>query len=367
MFSASFSMAEDPVIYQDEIEARYLQDRYPEYYRHKNEAARLKEEIKESWKKPNSRSERQNLEKARANAEEKARRIRTQAIHELRDTSPNNVNSTTYQKILSERKSPQATSSSGDSKFKQENEAWHQKQKPIFDAQDARLEALKVNADPKSTSYFVMDEAAKGTPGYITELKLTAQQKAQVIQAAEDYNKLLNPFKGTSADDIYDRLKVISQGEMGSVKSAEDFKKILSQMSDLNRKLESATSKEELLATAKELKSLTSPHTKALTTYFGQTDYKITFGGAEPFIDKGNDRIFLDEVGKVKRIVKSGGSKITGATNIKKALVTLGLSATALSVSAGAMADEAVNAAASEPTKTSPANFKAKDWVDGAR
>ncbi len=320
MLSASYSRAEDPVISDQAIRDRYLQNRYPEYYSDKNEEAILKEKIKATWEKKNSHIERQNLEKELAVVKERASRIYKQAIHELRDTSPNNVNSTTYKEILEERKTPQATSQSGNSKFKQENEEWYQKQKPIFDAQDARLEALKVNVDPKSTSYFVMSEAAKGTPNYITELQLTANQKAQVIQAAEDYNKLLSPFKGSGAEDIYARLKVISQGEMGRVKSAEDFKKILSQMYDLNKKLESATSKEELLASAKELKSLTSPHTKALTAYFGQTDYKISFGGPEAFIDKGKDRLFLDEVGKVKRIVTNGGSKITGSASIKKVL-----------------------------------------------
>ena len=45
----------------------------------------------------------------------------------------------------------------------------------------------------------------------------------------------------------------------------------------------------------------------------------------------------------------------------------LGLGATALSASALSMADEAVNTTASEPSKAAPpANFKAKEWVDGA-
>lgn len=369
MISASFSHAADSAIVQQDILARHIQDTRPEYYSYEQRVLGLQDEIKATWRyqkeEPRSNAyyeqRRRELRYELINTEERMRRIRGTAISQLED---NAVSNKVYDRILEDQKSSQTKVQMDHEKFikdyRQNFDEYAKANKPEWDANAARTKAYSQNTDLKNSNYYSINEAAKGTPGFINEIKLTAGQKAQVVGATADYNELVRIFKGTHIEEVYARLRVLGGGKVADVSNADELKANFLRMKELSKEIEKADSKESLLAMTKELKSLSKPHMAVINEYRTR-GYKIFFGFRDPMIQSGTDHILLDETGKVKGVMKGGMTAIKGKANIKAALGAAGLSA--LLISPMVMADEAPAAATTGKTT----GFESKNWAEGVR
>jgi hypothetical protein len=244
---------------------------------------------------------------------------------------------------------------------------WLLEQKSAQDAHDALLRANQVNADPKVPKFALINEKLKGQPGFITELELTKAEKAKIVDVMKDYNDLKTPFKGSSPESVFGKLKVISNGKIGPGEDSNSFVKKLQNIDRLMTELDSARSKEELLAKTAELDKLMKPSVNALKLYFAR-EYSITFG-AVPIVQRDGKQVVLDEVGNAVKVVgpdvfKEGkfvrpGKVITGKEGVRKALIGLGLSSIAVS----SMASEVETPDVVAPTK----GFSSHDWAIGAK
>lgn len=365
IMSTQFAMAAEPISQQMVLE-KVLEVRYPKYYSLRYQAMGIEDQIKDTWrlqaKNPGSKDyytgQRQSLRRMLVGVEEHSSRLKKQAIHDLENK---NVQEYFIQGIQDQRESARFEALDAEEARKRASDAWLKQQKPNTDAHYAKVDALKANSDINNNSFFLIDESKKGTKKFITEISLSAAEKAQVVKAQTEFGELMETMKGSHLESTYARMKVLAGGQLGDLDTVEKFKAAITKMKELSSGLDTASSKEQLLLRAGELSELVKPQTLVLSNYKAQ-NYRILFGMKDPIIQRERHLVILDNSGKVKGILQNGTTLLKGKANIKRTLVSLGLSTLAIS----SLADEVVKVEDATPAAGRP--FQSKNWASqGAR
>lgn len=328
VLSASWAQAQ--VVSQQEIIERLSLRIDPNYFSYKNQLLGIQDEMDATWRyqkedprlKAYYEQRRRELTSEAADVREKIKHIHQEAGSQSQNVE---ISNKAYEEILAEKKVAQT-----------QNRAF---KNSIFDP---------------------ANEVVKNTPEPVGRINLSARQQAQVARATQAYHELLRTFPGASLETVFDRLRVLSGGEVPGAANANELRNNYLRMSQLSQQMKTASSPAALSSMAKELESLSAPLVDVVKKYryfLDATNSKIVFIARGATIQSGNNDIILDESGKVTSFLKNGAKKIPGK-NIRAALFKAGLSA--LVISETVLADEVPTATSSNHVP----DLHSKDWAN---